>query len=231
MKRHLKRIASPKTWMIDRKENTYITKCSPGAHPLNISLPLVVVIRDLLKICQTTKEVKKLLNNKEVLVDGKKKKDHRLAVGLFDIISFKETKEHYRVLLNKKGKLTIQKIDAKESTVKPCKIIGKTMLSKNIQLNLHDGKNILAKKDFKCKVGDTVLVTLGDYKIKELIELKKDSYVYITKGKQAGDSGVLTEIKESRATYQKEKNQIKTLKKYLFVLGEKKSVITLENGK
>ena len=106
--------------------------------------------------------------------------------------------------------------------------MNKTKLSKNIQLNLHDGKNILVDNNFKGKVGDTVLINLPDLKIKETLELKKDAFVYIARGKRSGDSGVLQEIKENQATYQKDKQTIETLKKYLFVLGNQKSSINIK---
>ena len=59
MKRHLKRIAAPKKWAIDRKENTFITRSKPGAHTLDLSLPLGVIIRDFIKYTHTLREAKK----------------------------------------------------------------------------------------------------------------------------------------------------------------------------
>ena len=228
MKNHLKRISSPKTWTLDRKKNTFTVRPNPGPHPLKYSLPLGILIRDVLGYSQTIREVKKLLHNKTVLVDGHRKKDHRLALGLFDVLSFPDLKENWRVLFDLKGRLVLKKIKADESQLKPCQIINKTRLSKNIQLNLHDGKNILAAPDFKGKVGDTVLISLPEQKIKEVWELKKDAFVYLTRGKRSGDSGSLQEIQENRAVYQKDKKDIKTLKKYLFVLGPKKPMIDID---
>lgn len=227
MKNHLKRIPAPKNWSLNRKKNTFIVRPNPGPHPLKYSLPLGIVIRDILGYGQTIREVKKLLNNKNVLVDGQRKKDHRLAVGLFDVISFPDLKEDWRVIFDPKGRIIVKKIKSEESKIKPCKIVNKTKLSKNIQINLHDGKNILADNNFKGKVGDTVLISLPDQKIQETMELKKDAFVYITRGKQSGDSGLLQEIKENQASYQKDKQTIETLKKYLFVLGNKKSSIDI----
>tara|TARA_Y100000310_G_C20593954_1_gene769539 strand:- start:636 stop:1322 length:687 start_codon:yes stop_codon:yes gene_type:complete len=228
MTNHLKRIPAPKTWSLNRKKNTYVVRPNPGPHPLKYSLPLGIIIRDILGYGQTIREVKKLLNNKTVLVDGKRKKDHRLALGLFDVLSFPDLKESWRVLFDLKGRLVLKKIKAEESQLKPCRIMNKTRLSKNIQLNLHDGKNILADLEFKGKVGDSVLISLPDQKIKETLELKKDAFVYVIRGKQSGDSGILQEIKKNQATYQKDKHNIETLKKYLLVLGTKKPLINID---
>jgi len=226
MRNHLKKIAAPRTWMIDRKKNTFITKPRSGPHPINASLPLGVVLRDVLKYARAVSEVKKLLNNKQVLIDGKRRKDHHFPVGLFDILSFPDIKKKYRLLLDKKGRLNLKEIDFKESDIKPCKVVKKTILPKNkLQLNLFDGKNIHTDK--KCNVGDTVVITLPDQKVKEVLELKKGALVFLTKGKHTGDCGPLQEIKNNQAIYQKDKENIETLKKYLFVLGDKKLVIDI----
>ena len=227
MKNHLKRIAAPKTWSIDRKEYTFTIKPNPGPHSTKYSLPLGIILRDVLGYTATLREAKKLLNNNQVLVDGKRKKDTHLALGLFDVLTFSDLKENWRVLYDTKGRIILKKIKAEEGKLKPCKIINKTRLSKNIQLNLHDGKNILADLDYKGKVGDTILIELPAQKIKEIIELKKDAFVFITQGKRSGDSGVLEELKDKQAIYQKDKQKIETTKKYLFVLGNKKPIITL----
>lgn len=224
---HLKRLASPKTWMICRKGNKFISRPKPGSQLIEFSLPLGVLLRDFLKCAHTMREAKKLLNNNPVLVDGKRRKDHRLPVGLFDILSFPSLQKKYRILLDRKGRLALKEMDPKESDLKPCKVVKKTVLPQNkIQLNLLDGKNILADK--KCNTGDTVVITLPDQKITETLELKKDAFVFLIKGKHAGDSGILQEIKNEQAVYQKGKQNIKTLKDYLFVLGDKKPVIDIE---
>jgi small subunit ribosomal protein S4e len=221
---HLKRLASPRNWMIKRKETKFTTRPKPGPHSIDSSLPLGIILRDILKFAHTTREAKKLLNNNPVLVDGKRKKDHRLPVGLFDILSFPDIQKKYRLLLDSKGRIALKEINFKESDIKPCKIIKKTILQKNkLQLNLFDGKNILTDK--KCKVGDTVVITLPDQKIKEILEVKKDAFIFLIKGRHAGDSGLLQEIKNNRIVYQKDKQAIETLKDYLFVLGDKKPII------
>lgn len=223
---HLKRLASPRTWMIDRKGNKFTTKPKPGPHPIESSLPLGIVLRDLIKCARAMSEVKKLLNNNQILVDGKRRKDHRLPVGLFDIITFPSIKKKYRLLLDRKGRLALKEIDPKESDLKPCKVVKKTILPKNkLQLNLSDGRSIIT--DQKCDTGDTVIITLPDQKIKETLNLKKDAFVFLTKGKHAGDFGILQEIKNNQAIYQKDGQKVETLKKYLFVLGDKKPVIDI----
>ncbi|MBU0470448.1 MAG: 30S ribosomal protein S4e [Nanoarchaeota archaeon] len=228
MKNHLKRIASPRTWVINRMSNTFITRPKPGAHSLEMGLPLGVVLRDQLKLTTTMGETKKLLNNKEVLVDGKRRKDHRYIVGLFDVLSIPALKDNYRVLVNKKGRLVLKKLDSEESNTKLSKVVGKVVLKGGkTQFNLHDGKNIISTE--KAKIGDTFVLSLPKMEVKKILFLKEGVTVFLTKGKHAGHSGILKEIKGREATYSEEGQEVDTAKDYLFVVGKDKAEIKIEN--
>ena len=226
MKNHLKRIASPRTWIVNRKENVFIVKPNPGAHKLENGLALGVILRDVLSLATKMSEVKKLLHNNEVLIDGRRRKDHRYIVGLFDVISIPSITKAYRVVLDEKGRLVVVEIPTKEAEIKPCKIVGKTVLGKGkIQFNLHDGKNILGTH--KAKVGDTFLLKLPSLEVEEVISLEPKVTVFLTKGKHAGSVGELKEIMGKEAIYVVDKKEIETAKAYLFIVGKKQSLITL----
>ncbi len=228
MKNHLKRIASPRTWIINRKQNKFIVRPYPGAHSFEFGLPLGIILRDVLKFAASMSEVKKILNNEEVLVDGKKRKDHHFIVGLFDVLSFPKQKLHYRVLLDKKGRIIIVEIQESESKIKPCKVVGKTMLPKGkIQFNLHDGKNIIS--DQKANVGDSLILSLPSLKVEQVLVLQPGAIVFLQKGKHNGDVGALKEINGKEALYEKEGATIETAKNYLFVIGDKKQIIEIKN--
>lgn len=228
MSKHLKRYFAPKTWSIKRKGIKYVTKPSPGTHKMSLALPLNVILRDLLNYATTNKEVRFIVANKNIAVDRIRRKDYRFPVGLFDVLSLDDTNEHFRILLNKKGKLSLIKIGKEESNVKLCKIIGKTAVKGKIQLNLYDGKNIFVeKKDFK--VGDAILLGLGKkFEIKEHIKLGKNSFIYLTGGKHIGQTGKVQDISNNKIIYKTEEGDvIETLKKYAFPVGKDKPLITL----
>ncbi|MBT3814106.1 30S ribosomal protein S4e [Candidatus Woesearchaeota archaeon] len=228
MKNHLKRIASPHTWVIDRKSSVFITRPKPGAHKMGSGLPLGVILRDFLGLSTTMNESKKVLNNNDILVDGKRRKDYRYIVGLFDVITIPIQKKSFRLMFNKKKQIVINEISDTESLIKPCKVVGKTILTKGkIQLNLHDGKNIIS--DTKVKVGDTLLLSLPKLEVKEVLPLEKESTVYLIDGKHCGDVGLFKEIRKEEAIYTKDKKDIETAKEYLFVVGKKKSMIEIKN--
>ena len=227
-KDHIKRLAAPKTWHIKRKKIKYITKPMPGPHSLETGTSLNILLKEILNYANTTSEVKKILNANEVRIDGKTRKNFRFPVGIFDTIGFTSTDEYFRIILNKKGKLGIIKIKKEEALLKPCKIIGKTMVRGKLQLNLFDGKNILAD-DKSYKVGDTLLLALPQDKISKHLKLGKNSTIFLAGGKHIGETGNVENIVEDKVVYKDAKgNLIETSKKYAFVVGDSKTSITLE---
>jgi small subunit ribosomal protein S4e len=217
MKNHLKRIAAPKTWMINRKSNTFIVRPKPGAHSMNQGMSLGYIIRDILKLANAMSEVKKLLNNNEVLIDGKRRKDYRMIVGLFDVITIPSLKKYFKVELDVKGRLTVKEIKEEESKTKICKVVGKKMLQKaKIQLNLHDGKNIIG--DHSVKVGDSVELDIPSWKVGKVLNFKEGATVFLVGGKHSGSLGKLEKIKENIAVCKVGNTKIETSKNYLFMV-------------
>jgi len=199
-----------------------------------MGMPLGVVLRDILRLASTMNEIKKLLHAKEVFVDGKRRRDHHLIIGLFDVLSIPILKKSYRLLLDRKGRVVVEEIGSeKESLLKPCKVVGKTILSKGrLQYNLHDGKNIISDK--KAKVGDTLLLVFPKMDVKEVLSLQEGSIVFLSRGKHHGDVGTLKKIRGQEAIYSragKEKQEeIETSKDYLFVIGVKEPIITINSA-
>lgn len=227
-KDHLMRLAAPKTWHVQRKDMTFITKPVAGSHSLYTGMPMVVLLKDILNYAKTTREAKKILNANEIKVDGKTRKDFRFPVGIFDTIEFSNINEHFRMIFNKKGKLALVKINKEEAALKPAKIIGKTMAKGRLQLNLYDGKNLLVDKG-EYNVGDTLLLSLPDQKINKYLKLDKKSTIFLTGGKHIGETGNVEDIIGKKIIYRDQKgNLIETSKDYAFVIGDSKPLITLE---
>lgn len=228
MSKHLKRYFAPREWKIKRKGITYVTKPSPGTHKLNMSLPLNVVLRDVLGYAKSNREVKFILEKRNVTVDGSRRKDSRFPVGLFDVLSLNDTNEYFRVILDQKGKLALIKIEERDSTLKLCKITGKSMVKGKTQLNLYDGTNIIVQ-DGSYKVGDVLLLANGKKKeIKEKISLDKNVLIYLVGGKHTGHTGKVQDIIGNKILYKTESGEIiETLKEYAFPIGKDKSLINL----
>lgn len=189
IKRHLKRLAAPHSWKIKRKGITFITRPKPGAHSFDEAISLNVILKDILKYATTTREVKKIIANKEVIVDGLRRKEHRFMVGFMDVLTIPELKAHYRMLVNKKGELVLVKTDDKETKIKLCRIKNKSLVGDKIQLNLFDGRNILVEKKTDYKIGDTLVIEVPSQKIVHHLKLERGAVVFISKGKKVGSIG------------------------------------------
>jgi small subunit ribosomal protein S4e len=230
-KNHMKRLAAPKSWPINKKINTWVARPSTGTHKLDNCISVSFLLKEILKICKTSKEVKYILSKNQLKIDGKIRLDKNFPVGLMDTIQIKD--EYYRMFFNRRGKLIVIPIKKEESKIKPKKVINKTSIKgKKLQINLFDGSNIISSKN-NINTYDTLIFSEG--KSKEKIEFKKGSFVYITGGSQIGKSGVLKEIKESKDLQPKKiifndgKTDFETLKDYAFIVGKNKPLISLPN--
>lgn len=230
MSKHLKRYFAPKTWKIKRKGITFITKPSPGTHKIGMSMPLNVILRDVLGYANNNREVKFMLEKRDISVDGIQRKDYRFPVGLFDVLSLNDINKYFRIVLDKRGNLALIKIEKGESTLKLCKVTGKSIVKGKTQLNLYDGNNIFVQ-DKGYKVGDAILMVMGKKKeIKEKVNFDKNVLIYLTGGKHIGQIGKVEDIRGNRILYKiGEGNIVETLKAYAFPIGKEKPLITLTN--
>lgn len=226
MKKHLKRLAIPRSWPIPKKSNVFITRPSP-TRSMEFSIPLNMVFRDILKTAKTAKEVKHLLMNNYVFVNGVQVKDIKKVLGLMDVLEIKGTNEAYRMLLDTQGKLVLVKIKESEAKIRPSKLIGKSLLPKGkVQLNFMNGFNIIVEKD-SYKVGDVLVLEMPNKKIREHFPLEKGAQIFLFGGNYIGQSGSLVEMDERTVVIKSGKNEFKTSKDYIFVVGKDKPSINL----
>lgn len=191
---HLKRQESPKKWPIAKKGTTYVVK--PGFNSKE-GIPILIILRDLLKIAQNRKEVKKAINERNILLNGKEVSNEKNSACLFDILTIVPSKQNYRIELTPNGKFIIKDIKENEAGKKISKVVNKKILKgKKIQLNLSDGKNFLS--DLSCKMQDSVLINLTKGEIEKCIPLKENSKTIVIGGKHSGKQGVINKIKQER---------------------------------
>jgi len=96
--RHLKRLAAPEFWPLLRKEAVWTVKPSPGPHSISKSLPLLIVIRDVIGYAKTYREARKLIAEGHFKVDGRVRRDYKFPVGLMDVLETVDTGELFRVV-------------------------------------------------------------------------------------------------------------------------------------
>jgi small subunit ribosomal protein S4e len=185
----MKRQLIPKTWPIAKKGTAYVIKGNGK------SVPVLVAIRDMLKLAVNRKEVKKALNSKNILINNKVVKDEKNVISLFDILTIVPAKKSYSLELTEKGKFEF--VETKDSKSKVSKVVGKKSLKgKKTQINLYDGKNYLYDKEVK--VGDSVVIDLEKNVVSKILPLKEKARVVVFDGKHIGEKGTIEKVKEER---------------------------------
>ena len=236
MSKHLKRLNAPRTLKIHRKERKLTVKPSAGPHPIETSITLGVIIRDYLNLADNLRETKRILSNGELLVDDVIRKNYKFPCGLMDVISIPKMKKDYRILFDRLGKLTLVPIDSKDAKWKLCRIENKTISKKKqIQLNLHDGKNRIVKKD-EYKTGDVLKVLFKDKKIDEVYKFEKGAISMIIGGSHIGETANIENIEiiqssKPNLAKMKGEKEFTTLQKYVFPIGKNKPTISLPEVK
>ncbi|MCX6818112.1 MAG: 30S ribosomal protein S4e [Candidatus Aenigmarchaeota archaeon] len=220
---HLKRYSMPKYWHMSKKERKFVIAPRPGPHKKLECIPLLVVLRDVLKVCRNAKEASMVIKKGEILVDKKVRKDPNYPVGLMDIVEIPSIDKHYRVMVNKSG-LFLNDIKAEEADKKLCRIQDKKIVKGgNFQLNLHDGRNILTDKN-EFRTNDSLLIELPSQKILQHFKFEKNSSAMIMSGKNIGLHGKVKEIFDrktmigrNRIVLETKDGDIETVKEYLLV--------------
>jgi small subunit ribosomal protein S4e len=184
---HLKRKNAPLKWGIPRKGAPFIPKSD-----LN-GMPVLIALRDILKLVKNRKELKKAIYKKEILICNKEIRDEKRTIKLLDTLTIVPLKKSYRMVLSEKGKFKFEEINEQEKNTKISKIIDKKILrGKKTQINLIDGRNFLS--EIKCKVNDSVLINFKTNKIEKCIPLKENARVLIIGGKHAGEEKTIKNI-------------------------------------
>ncbi len=239
MKRHLKRLAAPRSWKIKRKENVWVVRPGPGPHSLTESVPLLLIVRDFLGYASNSREAKKIIGEGNIAVDNVVRKDPKFPVGLMDIIEIQKAKQRWIVVYDKKGRITLKELSKRSRKAKLCKIVNKTVVKGgNIQLNLHDGRNLLIKvkdprspKEDVFKVNDTLFLDTKKNSIVKHIEYKEGNTVLVTGGKHRATVAKIKEIHKIKSPQPNsvilisDKGEFKTISDYVFLIGEKKPLI------
>ena len=184
-------------------KGVYATKPSAGPHKLRECIPMSVLLQQRLKYALTRDESRRIARNKEGLikVDGKIRRDHRFPLGNMDVVSIEKTNEHFRILLDTKGKFNPHRIDAKEAAFKLCKIVRKTIGKNKVPYVVtHDGRTVRFPHP-NIEIGDSVKFNLATHEIDGVIKSVNGATVILTGGNNIGRIGVLTSIEKHVGSY------------------------------
>lgn len=204
---HLKRQETTTKLPIPRKGTTFVAR---SVSHLYDAVPVVLALRDMLHLAKTTAEVKKMIHQKLLKLNGRDVKDFKESIQLFHIL---EADKAYVLTLMETGKFTFEPI--KDSSIRLCKVTGKTLVKKNnIQLNLHDGSNVLSKD--KIAIGDSVYLDMQG-KIKKHVPLEKGKHALVIKGKYLGVKGMIETVEERKVNLHLNEKEVSLDKRQVVV--------------
>ncbi len=197
MSKYLKRLVAPESWHIPKKVQKFVMKTAPGPHNAG-ALPVGVWLREQIGLAQNASEVRKILHQRDIIVNGRACKDPQMGLGVFDIVSIPKLGKHYRIQLDLRGNLVAVEIPAESAKTRLCKIRNKTTVKDGkVQLNLAFGANILADNTYKAK--DSIVVTLGTdgedrFRIVDHFPFAEGNMATIVGGKHSGKVARIVEI-------------------------------------
>ncbi len=234
MSDHLKRLNAPKSWQIARKTNKFITKTAAGPHNAN-AMPIAVWLRDHMALVQNMKEVKQVLRDKNVIVNGSVCRNPKMGIGIFDIIALPKAGKYYRILRDKKGRHVSIEIDADAAGTRLCKIDDKTIVKGGkVQLNLRYGANVLADNSYR--PGDSIVLSLKSedrFKIVDHFPFAIGNMAMVTGGRHSGKVARIVEIVKvpgsvpNKVILEDEvsKSRFDTITQYIYMIGKEKSAL------
>jgi small subunit ribosomal protein S4e len=239
--RQLKRQASPGFWPIHRKESTWAPMTRPGPHPRERSIPLNLLIRDMMGYAQTGRDAARIIHNSQVKVDGIIRRDHRFSLGLMDVIHVKGMDQAFRILPKPRRGLSLSPIRAEEEQYKLCRITGKkTLVRGKVQVTLHDGRNLVleakpgSKDEMDLKVGGTLQIALPSQRVLKYVPFQEGNLGLVTDGRNEGLFGRITSIspgthsRPSIARLETSGETFETPTAYIIPIGSDTPMVSLE---
>jgi len=190
--RHLKRSYAPKHWMLDKLRGRWAPKPAAGPHKLRECMPLIVMLRERLKYALTYREVKMIVMQRLIKVDGKVRSDMFFPAGFMDVVQIEKTKENFRLLYNTKGRFALHKVAKDEASYKLCRVKKVMRGPKGIPYAVtHDGRTI-RYPDPDIKANDTIRLDLASGKVLDHVKFEPGNTVMLSGGNNIGRVGVIT---------------------------------------
>ena len=197
MSGRVKRMAAPRRWQIKRKTSYWAVKTSPGPHEMEFSVPLLQAVRDMLSLCETSREAKILISAGRFSVDGRVRKDYRYPMGLMDVLKIEGEEGGYRMLIDRRNKMHLVPVPASDCGWKLCRIEGKKVTrGGKTQISLHDGRNMLGNVD--ASTGDVLRLEIPSQKVLGTFKLKEGSKALLIGGSHVGELATVSKFEKWR---------------------------------
>lgn len=235
MSDHLKRLNAPDSWHIAKKTTKFVTKTSPGPHNAN-AVPVGVWLRDRMGYARNMKEVKQILSQKDVIINGRPCRDPKMGIGIFDVIAMPKIGKYYRIQRDEHGRHASVEITPDEAKVRLCKVDNKTTISGGrVQINLRYGANLIADNTYKSV--DTIVLSLEPetrFKIIDHYPFAKGNVAMVIGGRHSGKVARITDIIKTTGSVPNRvvledietKDSFDTITPYIYMIGREKPEVT-----
>ncbi len=226
MSNHQKRLSVPKSWPVERKTETFTVKAGAGPHGED-GVPLLIVLRDVLGYVDSKKEARFALNQDAILVNGDAVSDERQPIGMFDILTFVDRDEHYRVFPDEGGRLALTPIDGDAADSRLGKIVGKhNVPGGELQLTFHDGTTIHVEDGSEYNTGDSLVLDNETKDVVAHFPYEEGALVTAVAGQHAGEVGEIESItvtpgsNDNAVAVTGEDDGFETVEQYIVVIDE-----------
>ncbi|KAG0417181.1 40S ribosomal protein S4, partial [Dictyocoela roeselum] len=221
------RLAAPKSWLLDKNGGVYAPRPSTGPHRLDECIPLCLLLSRKLGYAQNSREVKHIMKNRMVRINGKVRTDPRFPVGIMDILDIPKTGETFRLLYNTSGRFFLHKLDNPENfTI--TKVAKRVVRKGKVPYIYTEDGGSFRYCPLEINVGDSVKVDIESRKIVDYLPVAEGNIAYLTRGKNMGCAGTIVGIDKDIVKIRDVNGRyFSTLKKNLLVIGNEQSWISL----
>jgi small subunit ribosomal protein S4e len=190
-----KRSDVPRFWKISKKDKRFVVRTEPGPHPKESSYPLLVLMRDILRLAKTNREVMSVLNEGKIRIDGRVVHSPRFPVGLMDVIEIPTIDKSFRLVPDEGGLYPVE-ISPNEKNLKLCIVKSKkTTDGSKVACGLHDGRVIYPEAEVDIRPGDSCLLKLPKQDFQASFRLSKGGLALIIRGERSGEIVTLEDLK------------------------------------
>jgi len=191
------------------------------------------VLRDVLGYATTAREAGRILADRVVSVDGRVVTRPKFPVGLMDVVSISTTKEHFRLLVDVRGRLRPVRTETSAASWKLCRVEDRgTVRGGKMQVRLHDGRNLLSPAGDHT-TGTTLKIGLPGQKVLGALPLAAGHVALLTGGKHAGELVHVDRVERTRnprANLVHFREGFSTIIDYVFVVGTETPEIRVPEG-
>lgn len=186
---HLTRAETARRIPIKRKGSPYIAR--PLSH-LHSSVNVLVAVRDMLGLARTAHEVKEMIKEKKLKINGRVVRDFHEPIILLSLF---EADKRYILSVLTTGRFVLKET---KQTTRFAKIVGKRLLRTGVvQFNSHDGTNFISKE--KVNVGDSAEIDLHSKPI-SFVKLDKGTKVFVARGRAQGHEGTVSRVEGKKVS-------------------------------